>query len=496
MVCPKYKLGCEEMTSLKEYSLFDDFDIMGRWYLIDQSLHEAIDGILHYSTNGVELELFGTFDSDATAIYETIDYLYGVSQKGKLLILQNCHMLKRKFNAPGFPISNYLVNEFFVFEFDEELFETMKTAISPLAFDHYTIEQLNFSTNYLDDFIDRSSLVKKWSTDKKWSSIESDMQDYKIDEYKIGDNQFKIKSDISVSRTPNSYFEKQALVIQSNNSENDFSSFMEQAKLIKNLLGFLTNIPVHFEYIQLSLKKKDIENSKKVTGRYFFNQVGEKIEGSKRLPVAYSDIQEEFGSILKYWYEKNDKLDFIISGYFSDLYLPYFLHIKLLNSIRNLEIYHRNFIDPGEEIDEELEKEQEKVIEYIKNNISKEEYQNRFEKNIRYYSEMHLHKRLKELFKILPEEIADKLIKHPNKSPSNSIDRLAYKLKETRNYYTHGDDEERYPNKIHGKSEIFFINEVLRIIIRYFIYYELGISKEKILEILKDETNSLDRNYL
>jgi hypothetical protein len=95
-----------------------------------------------------------------------------------------------------------------------------------------------------------------------------------------------------------------------------------------------------------------------------------------------------------------------------------------------------------------------------------------------------LQKKLRYLFKELPDKVFNSCIKKEGKSPSSSIGSVSNLLTETRNFYTHGYKPELYPNRVQGAHNFFDMNEKLKLIQRYFIYKELGLSEETILNAL------------
>lgn len=54
----------------------------------------------------------------------------------------------------------------------------------------------------------------------------------------------------------------------------------------------------------------------------------------------------------------------------------------------------------------------------------------------------------------------------------------------TRNYYIHGDRSEKYPRRIKEALDMYDVNQQLRTICLYYIYTELDIPREDILNIL------------
>ncbi|MBF0847775.1 hypothetical protein IR145_09965, partial [Streptococcus danieliae] len=79
-------------------------------------------------------------------------------------------------------------------------------------------------------------------------------------------------------------------------------------------------------------------------------------------------------------------------------------------------------------------------------------------------------------------------IKLPGKNMKSSIDSITNSLVQTRNYYTHGDDVENYPQAITDTIEQLNITSTLNQIIKYYIFKELGMlnkNKEIINKIIE-----------
>ena len=112
-----------------------------------------------------------------------------------------------------------------------------------------------------------------------------------------------------------------------------------------------------------------------------------------------------------------------------------YLEDQLVDAIRNLEVYSRNF-----QIDQN--RKQRKMI---------------------------LAERLKELFTSIDNNIQDRIF-----PIELDMDSFTDKLVQTRNYYTHGDKKERYPEMITDFHEMYDTKVLLQEVLRYYIYKELG----------------------
>ena len=112
-----------------------------------------------------------------------------------------------------------------------------------------------------------------------------------------------------------------------------------------------------------------------------------------------------------------------------------YLEDQLVDAIRNLEVYSRNF------------------------QINQNGKQRK----------LFLSKRLKELFTSIDNINQDKIF-------PKELDRKSFikKLVDTRNYYTHGDKKENHPKLITDFHEMYDTKVLLQEVLRYFIYKELG----------------------
>lgn len=489
------------MPKISEYRLDSEFQLLGQWFLTSQTLEESIKGTLHYSEEEITLELYDTFGYMFDKKYNNIDFIYGFSNDGKTIVLHNLSISSANENFPGFPTINYYVQDFFVLQenYDEvsELYNLVNDITSE-SFDSFVVKKVLFSFDYLTEWINQSSIQSKKNHKDNIITLEADLGNYDIAEFEISNRNIILKENVIVDKPGSEHLlneEHQLIIRPLHETENmEFSDGLQNSINIKNLIEFFVNSPLKFSYIEFQYASMNTgsgnnDKEKNKTGRYFFRGLGERLIAKPQMNIKYTDISSEFELILNKWFLKQEELEFIIDSFIGDIYLPNYINTQLLNSIRNLEIYHRNFIEPKKEKvkDEHLEEEKGVLIDFVENKIS-EQNQNRFIRNIKYDPEMTLNQRLMDLFKKLPNEISVDLIKESNKSLKRSIKSFAYKLTQIRNYYTHGDDKKKYTkiNEIIENGLIMYeYNRVLVMILKYFIYSELGMSENMIREILK-----------
>lgn len=104
--------------------------------------------------------------------------------------------------------------------------------------------------------------------------------------------------------------------------------------------------------------------------------------------------------------------------------------VMLVNSIRNLEIYYRNFVRNPKYIEkrrESLKADQELLLECVERKVS-EKNKKHFTQNILYVGEKFLCVKLNELIVNLPEALFAACIQREDRSPSKSRTSLINKL--------------------------------------------------------------------
>lgn len=129
----------------------------------------------------------------------------------------------------------------------------------------------------------------------------------------------------------------------------------------------------------------------------------------------------------------------MVDTYLNEFYLNETSETKILNAIRNLEVYHRHFIEGNlpEHTEEELEIERASINQFIDDHVDAD-YQVRFHAQVNYAPEKNLRKRMQELLKSLPDDLGKQLeLSREEQRKSRAITSFSYKVVVTRNYYTH-----------------------------------------------------------
>lgn len=476
----------------QNYRLDTDFEMVGVWTIPGYNISTGITGKLTFKNNLLLLDLYDDINNikESSAIqYIGADnvieeYIIGFSQDGYTIIIENAIRTNFNLNSPGFALTQYSSHKSIIMQvnyahYDFSLEKLCHSLISD-GLDAIECKSCRFSLKDMNVWMNSSVIKRKEK--KKSECIYFDLLEGEEEQFPVQDKNLLFSSDVICKSSPNTLSEEHFWRLESNDGENlTLGELKQNIDLLKNLFQLFVDSPTEYTFIDFQIA---IEGKvrKTIPTYYIFSQY--KSHSKTKISLYYTDIKDNFNLALKNWYEKNEQLSLIIDNYLNDININYFSESKLLNAIKNLEIYHRNFKDTSknEQVDAELEKSKEILIKYIEENIEDKEYQDRFIRNIKHNPEWTLSKRLRELFKGLDSQLINKFLKLPNKSPSDSISSIVNSLVQTRNYYTHGDDLTKYPQSITDTIKQLEITSMLYQIVKYFIYDELGILDDVVIK--------------
>lgn len=472
------------MRSLTDYSLSSHFEIRALWTADYNDLSQSLSGILSYQKGEIRLTLFGD-----VAPFENKRMLYGFTEHGHFIWIPHFNSLKSEEHSIGYAINVYAISSCFIFDDDEvdvadeqALVKTFKR-IFDKGLNDFMIQAVTFSTNHLLEWIGQEI------QHKKGEAANEVLIPYGI----VKARTFRLTNQLSLRLQLNQellnhptalYIRNKAEVRIENEKERPmwFKKLHQEVQSFVKLIEFLGGRINLLQYLRFDVKPG-------IRGSYIFEQhANRSTYSSHEVHTTFIDVEEDFGRLLRNYGEKRNKLDLIIDDYLSEFYLEEFYETKLLNSIRNLEIYHRNFIEPRMDlkVDEEQEAAREQIVTFINEHLP-EKYQGKFRSQIYYRPEKSLRKRLDFLLKNLPDDIFDMLnMKRGHKRKSRLIGSFVHRIVETRHYFTHGDFPENYPNRLTDMQQVKRANDILRKICTYYVYKELGIAEDVILKELEE----------
>lgn len=481
------------MGNIMSLNLDSNCRIKGMWALnlgdlFEKNSDKTIPGNLELSEGRITLDINGCFngyDYDK-GIYR----IYGYLSSGLIVILEKCFVINRTDSAYGYEVEKYLADVAYILDKD------------PIYTD-FNIEEkiivnkVNFGIDYLDNWYNVDLPSFDDSSDSKTVTIQYNNEFFDNNKFEILDGKYilRLKRDMKLNRIINQgaqvKTESYISIYPKNYKEESIEIFIEIANWALRLNDFLTQTFGRYTYFEFYLEDEmnsmwieDLGNKErkfhnpKYKGRLIFSQASKESPKLKINSLRLSDIKNDYGELLKAWFEEKDKLQYIIDLYCQNMNSS--LEIELVNKVKMLETYYDNFLQGQEERLTDKDLKYSEAKEKIKNFMDYSE----FEESIKEEMNRHLDKKknnitLREKLEAVLERFPDELKvvfseMNPNwKEDTNFIFEFSQRLKDTRNFYTHGANNQRNRKRFTTTEEFFSASLVLDFVIYYFVLRSL-----------------------
>ena len=473
----------------KSYSWDKDFEIKG--YFSDNKSKvvssEANSGILTYSPNEIVLEIFGEFPNDEAISINfgnPVDKIYGFDSSGNLLILESYGSPYGTSNSSGFPMKKYRIKTFKIFEINYQWLpntNNFKDLIVELIdeLEDTKVQYYQFSFDHLADWIGKPIISTERDFEQKDFNIEVNISDYPLTEVLITSEDLKFKD------VPSYIFSYDALSVEPSyrihlSSPTDrkvsFQKCYDTSIRIKELVEMLSEKPLSFETIEFLCEKRKDNNWPIIRGKYFVQHSRKNIKWDKHElhKISLNKLGDNFEAIINNWFDKSEQLEFIVRSFTANLHGTPYLEDSFIDSIRNLEVFARNFRGEQQaDISKEEDINKQRVFDFINKNID-ESFKKIFRNRLKYQrQDSDLRKKLLDLFTNVPGKIGK------NKLTETSISSIVKKLYDSRNYYIHGDEKSKYKNLVSDFNEMYELRTLCQEVLRFYILQELGLEYDE-----------------
>ena len=479
----------------KSYSWDKDFEIKG--YFSDNKSKvvssEANSGILTYSPNEIVLEIFGEFPNDEAISINfgnPVDKIYGFDSSGNLLILESYGSPYGTSNSSGFPMKKYRIKTFKIFEINYQWLpntNNFKDLIVELIdeLEDTKVQYYQFSFDHLADWIGKPIISTERDFEQKDFNIEVNISDYPLTEVLITSEDLKFKD------VPSYIFSYDALSVEPSyrihlSSPTDrkvsfqklkaFQKCYDTSIRIKELVEMLSEKPLSFETIEFLCEKRKDNNWPIIRGKYFVQHSRKNIKWDKHElhKISLNKLGDNFEAIINNWFDKSEQLEFIVRSFTANLHGTPYLEDSFIDSIRNLEVFARNFRGEQQaDISKEEDINKQRVFDFINKNID-ESFKKIFRNRLEYQrQDSDLRKKLLDLFTNVPGKIGK------NKLTETSISSIVKKLYDSRNYYIHGDEKSKYKNLVSDFNEMYELRTLCQEVLRFYIFQELGLEYDE-----------------
>ena len=473
----------------KSYSWDKDFEIKG--YFSDNKSKvvssEANSGILTYSPNEIVLEIFGEFPNDEAISINfgnPVDKIYGFDSSGNLLILESYGSPYGTSNSSGFPMKKYRIKTFKIFEINYQWLpntNNFKDLIVELIdeLEDTKVQYYQFSFDHLADWIGKPIISTERDFEQKDFNIEVNISAYPLTEVLITSEDLKFKD------VPSYIFSYDALSVEPSyrihlSSPTDrkvsFQKCYDTSIRIKELVEMLSEKPLSFETIEFLCEKRKDNNWPIIRGKYFVQHSRKNIKWDKHElhKISLNKLGDNFEAIINNWFDKSEQLEFIVRSFTANLHGTPYLEDSFIDSIRNLEVFARNFRGEQQaDISKEEDINKQRVFDFINKNID-ESFKKIFRNRLKYQrQDSDLRKKLLDLFTNVPGKIGK------NKLTETSISSIVKKLYDSRNYYIHGDEKSKYKNLVSDFNEMYELRTLCQEVLRFYIFQELGLEYDE-----------------
>ncbi|WLR88795.1 hypothetical protein Q9318_08935 [Streptococcus iniae] len=341
--------------------------------------------------------------------------------------------------------------------------------------DSQEIKDYKFSFEHIEEWIEKSLVtIKHGDNQTIFESAVDKYQSTKVLIKSLGMN-FEDMATLHSSFTTTSFSSDYLIKLSSTDSSiRCFDEFYQASRKFKEFIEILSNIPLSFTNIEFLVDYKMLEDKRLpiIKGKYFVQHARKsKKWGHSRQDISLRKLEDNFELILNHWFDKSEALEFIVRQFSKNLHGDLYLEDQLIDAIRNLEVYSRNFKNfkiPQYLSDIEKNAKQ-SLIEFINTHIL-EDIREKFRNRLKFKKkEPRLSERLKNLFDSIDELNRTKIFSNCDREV------LITRLTQTRNYYTHGDSKDKYPEMITDVHEMYETKLLLQSVLRYYMMLSLNL---------------------
>ncbi len=482
--------------------------IKGMWAtraedLIDENnffLDTAIPGALEINEGRVTLDLNGKLDSDRRTFLNGFEKVYGYSHSGLFIVLEKCYMTSRSMNAPGYEVEKYLVSSAFLLNDFSDFTSTGSEKIKATG--------IKFSVDYFKNWfnLDLPTLDETGYPNELSIVYRNDF--FKDRRYEILDGLYSlsivrdIRFNFKINEGVDEEIESFISIETKGYRQDTVEDLLKIANWAFKMNDFLSQTYGSYEYIEFCLEdevnhswKESLENGMVLlhgpfySGRLVFSQLSEGKSNLKVDDLRLNNIKEIYGDLIRSWFENWDKLKYIVDLYYQNRIPSLDTDTKVVNKIKILETYYDHFWKENKSGQSEVDGGLEDAIQKTKEWVMEQDFGDEVKKNLvekinaKQGNKISLVQKLKRILENLPDKLKNMFSEvDPNwRENEKFIQDYANKLKNTRNYHTHGSNEAEI--RLKSLQEFSKASDILDAIIYFLILGTIGLEDEEILDL-------------
>lgn len=462
---------------MNKKQMMEPFEKKGVWWL-PESPRKRVYGTLTYDIiEGATLDLYGMVERDLhtwlsrdSSLPEN-DIIVGELPDGKPVTLFQFHHVNVGFSrslytdsnsSNSFPVSKLRAN--YVFEGEHFLtkedikFEKISISLSHLRnwANHVHVQQSN----------DENKLIVTHNLPPNVVVIIPHV------------GKLTLYYDTSVSQSSkNTTLGKEVGITIEAKEPTSFGVWLKTIYLLQAFLSFATRHPVHLlqmdevKAIDLKLPRGETRKSFVTTDVFFrLSEIPEdsSTESPANMLFTLKDIADNFELCLQNWFQKAELLEPVYELHFGTLHNPTMYPIHKFSSLAQaLETYHRRTNNRSAFPKEEFEIRKKEILTAVPS-----QYEEWLKEKLSFSNELSLRQRLEDIMQTYNSIVG---------IVPNQVDFIK-KVVNTRNYLTHYD--KRLRDKAVTGMELSSLSNSLRMLVEMCLLRELGISDEKISQII------------
>lgn len=447
------------MVKVADPNMFESFSFEGIWCEKD-SFEDIKIGKLNYEpTTGFILDLIGVTE-EQFEIGKRFDILYGKKEKNEIVTLHDCSIQS---TSSAISKVSIIANKMYI-------------GNKPVQPNYLcSIKKVSFSF----------AMLNKWMNVDIFDSGFDDEGNYYLKRKKVEILReyvsaigAYIKEDFTMLLRDNSY-STNIMVEKFFTLEYEENQTLEIIRdhiyKISQLFYFLFKVNVPIKFIEFQIEEEPLPKGFPKSKFRFYYQQNNIIIGNKKSErlIKYDHVADKLGLILEEWFNSYNQIETIVQGYVGDFQENSFLETQFLNACRNIEIYHRVFIEEKKPVPEGIEDTRNLLLTNLEE--KPENIKKYFVDRINHTEEGTLSVRIKETINYIPNDVLKEILSFKNKNLSSSKKKFQTACVQTRNYLTHGDqDKEKYPCLLENLNMMLAI-EFLRFLTEFFVLGKVGI---------------------
>ncbi|USK45806.1 HEPN domain-containing protein [Cytobacillus oceanisediminis] len=450
----------------KNFSMYDEFEFRGYWYL-PSNPDNKVAGVLSFSMEGIDLELFGTLHDDL-GMSKAIDVEVILGDCEENITLLNG--FQTRFTVGKQTSSEYTFNRMIIGKHFNNIEEIQFYSIS-----------VNYS--YMEEWMGYHPFVDTHEFDEenktKVTKVGTSYTFPPIFTVDVPSIEAEVKADYLFNTRGEQYktrtFEHSGYLSIRPYKEQTLSWFLDKVSSLQDLISLVMDFPVYPMRIRAKGEIVNEKHNYRENIQIFLLPLDEyfrrKIKAQDML-FRLPEIEGKIDMLLNKWFENktNPAYKLYLENVYSNVNNP---NVAFVNYTKALESFHRKTTeDNGKYVDdEEYEKVKEEIIKSLPRDLNGD-LKTSIINSFQYAHHFSFRKRVKEMTREMDEKVNNLVL------GEIKLSEFAGLVVDNRNYYTHYDNK---PKNLLTGWDLDTLSNKVKVIVVYHLLKMIGIDDELFL---------------